>query len=506
MKTATRNRSLAASLMALTLACAAPPQPLLAPLAPQLALNGGLRIALLDADLPALAETIRLAAGKSVELAVLDWPLPQAADGHFVGFTTSVSLDQVTLAWLDAQHLHLTAQLGKIAGNVSLVQTGQAGCGIGWQAAGGTMEMDAEVRRTPDGGPGVKLTAPAKAKWSGASLSDPTTCLGKLPADAAKALADHVEAEIVAQIEDRLAQSLLPALTALFAPTLEQSGRVAMSAEPPVEARFAMGYLDVDQHLANHAGALAHADLAVSLDVDRHPCAVDAPLPTVLASPLAQRSPPPGQAFSRRALVLDQALVQRLAWMAARSGGLCAEARGSLQTTLGPGWAADLLPQVEEWIEGPPTNARFWPGSSPSTRLIDTPAGAAVEWTIDDAQLEIIARVADTEMTVLTVTGGFRATLLPRLQGSHLLVFDVVAVERLSTHQTSPLLGDLSTAPSEDALSALCAAALQGIFAHQAVLPLLALSPGPLPAGTVLTQVDRAGDALWLWLEGGQVH
>ena len=500
------HASLAVSLAWLAVACTAQPQPLLAPLAPQLALNDGLRIVLLDADLPALADTIRLAAGKSVELAVADWPLPQAVDGQFVGFATSVPLDKVTLAWQDAQHLHLTAQLGKMAGNVSLVPTGLAGCGIAWQAPNATMEMDAEVRRTPDGGPGVKLTAPATTQWPGATVSDPSACLSKLPVDAAQALASHVQAEIAAQIEDRLAQALLPALTTLFAPTFEQSGRVALTADPPIEARFAMAYQELDAHLANHAGALAHADLAVSLDVDRHPCAVDVPLPTALASPLAQRSPPQGQAFSRRALVLDQALVQRLAWLAARSGSLCAEARGSLQTTLGPGWAADLLPQVDEWIEGPPTNARFWPGSSPETRLIDTPTGAAIEWTMEDAQLEIIARVADTEMTVLTVTGGFRATLQPRLQGGHLLVFDVVAVERLSTHQTSPLLGDLSSAPSEDALSALCAAALQGIFAHQAVLPLLALSPGPLPAGTVLTQVDRAGDALWLWLEGGQVH
>ena len=493
-----------AALLAVLPGCTAQPQPLVAPLAPQLALNDGLRVALLDADLPALAETIRLAAGKTLNVTVPDWPLPNKDDGQFTGIAAAMPLDSLTLTWPDPQHLRLSAQLGKSTSNFSLVPAGQAGCGLVWQAAGGVAVLNAEIVRTPAGSPVAQLAGAPEIQWQAGLVKDPSACLAKLPAVTPAMLADYVQSAIAADVTARLAQTLLPTLGAMLAGPMELSGRVALSNEPPVEARFALAYRDDAGHIAGHAGALAHADLAVSLDVDRHPCAVDVPLPTAVASPLAQRMPPPGQAFQRRALVLDQALVQRLAWMAARSGALCARAHGQLQTDLASGWAT-LLPEVDEWIEGPPTSARFWPGSSPTTRLVDTPAGAAVEWTMDDGELEIIAPVADTEMTVLTVTGGFRATLLPRLQGTHMLAFELVAVERLSTHQSSPLLGDFAAPPSEAALSALCEAALKGIFGTQAVLPLLPLTPGPLPAGTVLTHVDRAGDALWLWLEGGQV-
>ena len=494
------------ALTCLLAACTGQPQPLQKPLAPELAMPSALRVALLDADLPAVAETVRLAAGKSLEVKIADWPLPTAADGQFTAADVVVPLETLALAWQDPQHLRLTAQLGKTAASLSLVLTGQAGCAVGWQAEDVKLELDAEIVRAPSGGLVVQASGAPMATWHLAKVTDLAACLGKLPPTLSASLGDHLRSQIALRLGEHLNQAFLPTLATIFAASLEQSGRVTLAptAVPPIEMRFAVQFQGDNGHLATHAGALAQASLAVSMDGDRHPCAVDVPLPVAVASPLAQRSPPSGPAFLRRALVLDQGLVQRLAWLAARSGALCARAPTTLATTLAPGWAADLLPQVDEWIEGPPTGARFWPGSSPVTRLIDMPAGAAVEWTMEDGQLEIIARVADTEMTVLTVTGGFRATLLPHLQGTHALAFDLVAVERLSTHQSSPLLGDLATPPSEAALSALCEAALQGIFAGQTVLPLLALSPGPLPSGTVLTHVDRAGDALWLWLEGGQ--
>ncbi len=482
------------------LGCTDLPKPLLTPLAPELALADGLRIALLDADLQPLADTIRLAAGKSVDVPVAEWLLPNPSDGQFTALTVAVPLDGLTLAWPDAQHLRATAQFGKIAAVPSLVLTGEAGCALSWDAQSLEIATDLEVVRDANGALTVQAAGAPVATWTAANLTDASACLAKQPAPPAASLDAHLRAAIAAQLVERLHAVMLPTLAAIFAPSVEQSGRVTAAA---VEARFALQYTDDAGHVAAHVGTLAQANLAVSLDVDRHPCAVDAQLPMTQASPLAQRSPPAGQAFVRRALVLDLALVQRLAWMAARSGALCAQSRTTLTTTLVPGWAADLLPQVDEWIEGPPTGARFWPGSSPTVQFVDTPTGAALQWTMDDGQLEIIARVADTEMTVLTVTGGFRATLVPRLEGAHLLAFDLVTVERLSTHQSSPLLGDLATPPSEAALSALCEAALQGIFAQQAVLPLLPLTPGPLPAGTVLTRIDRAGDALWLWLEGG---
>ncbi len=502
----TPHRWIAALLCCTAAGCTQQPLPLQQPLAPQLALANGLRVVLLDADLPALADSVRLAAGKSLSVSLPVWPLPNAADGQFTAFAATAPLDGLTLDWQSPQQLRLMAQIGKIQGEISLVPTGQAGCGLSWKAQSVQLQLDAEVVRTAGGALTVQAVGTPIVVWQGAAVDDPSACLGAQLPSLAVSLADHLRSGIAAALADRLSQAFLPSLATIFAASLEQSGRVAIPTTPAIEARFALAYQEAAGHLVTHAGALAQGNLAVSLDVDRHACAVDVPLPTAEASPLAQTSAPAGQAFFRRALVLDQALIQRLAWTAARSGALCARTRNSLTTSIVPGWAADLLPQVNEWIDGSPTSARFWPGSSPATRLIDTPAGPAIEWTMDDGQLEIIANVADTEMTVLVVTGGFRATLLPRLQGMHALAFDVVSVQRLATHQFSPLLGDFATPPSETALSALCEAALQGIFAQQAVLPLLALSPGPLPSGTVLTHVAHVGDALWLWLEGGQAQ
>lgn len=495
-------------LVAGLLACTVQPQPLVKPLAPELALPGGLRVAVLDADLPALAETVRLAAGKTVDIAMADWPLDDASQGAFAFVPAGLALTSTALVWQAPQRLKLTAHLDKAMANLSLTLTGQAGCGLTWQTQGATVDLTAEVVRGGDGALLVQAAGAPVVQWQGATLADKSGCLATLTSTQTTALAAHIAAEWATQISARLAKAYHGTLATVFAGSLEQSGRVALAtpSTDPLEARFAVQYLEAEGRIATHVGALGQANLSVSLDVDRHPCAVDVALPTAVVGPLPQRQPPAGQAFLRRALVLDQALVTRLAWAAARSGALCAQARSTLTTTLAPGWAGDLLPQVDEWIEGPPTSARFWPGSSPTTRFVDTPAGPAIEWTMADAQLEIIARVADTEMTVLTVTGGFRATLLPHLQAPHALGFDLVSVERLATHQSSPLLGDLATPPSEVALSALCESALQGIFAQQAVLPLLPLSPGLLPPGTVLTRVDRTGDALWLWLEGGQVQ
>jgi hypothetical protein len=64
---------------------------------------------------------------------------------------------------------------------------------------------------------------------------------------------------------------------------------------------------------------------------------------------------------------------------------------------------------------------------------------------------------------------------------------------------SSPLLGDAVAAGATERLAQLVGAAIQGISEPAAVLPL----EGLLPSGTVVTSVSRAGDSLWLWLDGG---
>lgn len=482
-------------------ACTGQPLPLLAPLPANTALVGGLRVALLDSDLPALAETMRLAAGKVQAVAAEPWPVP-AAGAQVAALAGNVAVEKAELAWVDAAHLRLSAHLQKPSLTLSVTPKDQAACPLSWQADGATVAVQAEVQSAPGGGIAIIAGAPLAVAWQGAGLSDTQSCFAALPAGAAQAVDQHVRAEILNDVGVHLGDALVSSLHAVFAPSLAQSGRVVAASTPAsVEARFDVQFRDTDGHVAVHAGNLARAELAVAVDADRHPCAVDAPLTTAVIAPLAAPAPPSGQAFQRRALVLDGSVVQRLAWLAARAGALCARTAEAL-AAVPPGWAADILPQLDPWIEGPPASARFWPGSSPVTRLIDAADGPAIEWTLDEAVLEITARIADTELTVLRVTGGFRATLVPHLIGSHALGFRLAVVERLSTRQSSPLLGDFST-PSETALSALCAAALRGIFESHAVLPLLGLSPGPLPAGTVITRVERSGDALWVWLDGG---
>ena len=271
------HRSLAA-LTLLLAACTGQPQPLEKPLAPELALPGGLRVVLLDADLPAVADTVRLAVGKTLDVKVPDWPLPTAANGQYSGFTTAAPLDALALTWSTPQHLRLTATLGKMAGGFSLVQTGQAGCGLTWQVDGGSVQLEAEVVRQSDASLAVQLSGAPVATWEGASVSDASACLAKLPPADASSPGDAILAEVTQQLAKRLSAAFLPTVSRVFAASLEQSGRLATvgSVDPAVETRFALKYVEDAAHVALHSGASAQASLAVSVDADRHPCAVDA--------------------------------------------------------------------------------------------------------------------------------------------------------------------------------------------------------------------------------------
>jgi hypothetical protein len=194
--------------------------------------------------------------------------------------------------------------------------------------------------------------------------------------------------------------------------------------------------------------------------------------------------------------VLDKAMLAHRGWAMGRGGVLCQETNAGL-AELGAGWAAEVLPPLAEWVQGPPVGARFWPAASPQVQVVDTPAGPALQWQVASATLEIVARVAETDLVVLKITGRFEAIVRPVLQGGGALGLDLLSAQVDGAVVTSPLLPD--TKGAEAHLGLLVDAALRGIFRTAPVLPLgLALPPG-----TVATGLARSGDALWVWLEGG---
>lgn len=494
-------------------ACVGQPKPLVAPLSADHTLPAGLRVVLLDSDLPALAQTAALSLAKQSSVPLDAWtiaPLPQSATLEAGVWPLAIS--QLKLAWTPEHRLRATFAVPAISGLVSVALADQASCPLTWSAASGQAAVELEVLRSSTGQATVQRHPPGdelSVTWQSPQLTEAGNCFASLAADAPKLVSAHLALAVGDALTQAVAAALVPPVRAVFASSLEVSGRLPVSHAhgQELEARVDLAFAPATPgapSLVGHAGGLTTAAAAVGVDVDRHPCAVDLPIPSAVVAPLALPPPHTSPAFLRRALVVDAAMIQRLAWLSHRAGFLCASAstNSDLGAALAPGWAADVLPELEPWLDGPPVDARFWPGPPPQTRLLDTPAGPGIEWSAEGATLEIVARMAHTDVVVLTMTGSFRAILLPQLLSNHTLEFQVVTVERLSTHQSSPVLGDLN-APSEAQLSHLCSVAMQGIFANRAVLPLLGLEPSPLPAGTVLSRIDRTGDALWLWLEGG---
>ena len=506
----------AALILACLTACTGQPQPLQVPIAPDHALQSGLRIALADADLPALAQTAMLTLGKQPTVTLDAWTVaPLPLDATVATTQWPLAVENLTLHWVNAGEgagrLRATFHVPPVTGPVSLEVANQPSCPLTWSATSGEGTLDLAIGRatggalTIDAVPPVGGANPAGVAWANPVAGDVSQCFGPLPPSTAALVAGYLSDSLGKALTGAVATALAAPLRTLWTPGLELSGQIAVHEAhgTPIDARWQVVRAgDPAGGVVSHVGEVAASQLLVALDADRHPCVADAPMPQTIASPLAQVQAPPGPAYIRRALVVDAALIQRLAWMAHRSGLLCATSPGDLGAALPPGWAADVVPELEAWIDGPPARARFWPGPPPQTRLVDTPAGPGVEWTASGATLEVTAEVAGTELVVLTMTGTFRAVLLPRLLSTHVVQFELATVERVTTQQQSPLVGDLNV-PSEAALSTLATVALQGIFSNRAVLPLLGLTPAPLPPGTVLTRIDHAGDALWLWLDGG---
>jgi hypothetical protein len=201
----------------------------------------------------------------------------------------------------------------------------------------------------------------------------------------------------------------------------------------------------------------------------------------------------------RRGLNLDAALIAHLGWAWVRAGGWCRQAPLSTAAPISVEWLQEIAPDLAQWLDSAPTAVRLWPHASAEWSVVDWQENPALEWTFSDATLEIVAPVGGAEAVVLTLRGRLRGVLRPSVTsaGKVQLLFAHAAMD--SAVVSSPLLGDAVTAGATERLAQLVSAAIQGISEPAAVLPL----EGLLPSGTVVTAVSRAGDNLWLWLDGG---
>lgn len=499
------RRITAAALLLLTAACGDKTWlPLTAAVAEDRTVNGALSLVLVDGDLAHLAETIRVKAGKTVEIAAAPWTVP-GGSGHVLGaLAASINTAPGVASWPDDLHLRLVYPMAKQTVPLSVGQPGTAACAFSWTAAGGTLSIELEVRHTPQGLATASLASEPTALWQQAGLVDAESCLAQVNPGAAGIVRQHVEGEVRSALVARFAGAAMQALGAVFAAGVEREGRVSTSTRwgDAIETRLSLRYASWPgadpASIAQHQGVRARAALNLALDVDRAACAVDAPPPGLASTPLPPQAPaaPVESAFFRRALVLDRATLAHVAWALARSGALCQETPA--QVPVEAASTAAAVPALGEWIESGPCGGRFWPGTSEDVVLVDGDDGPAIDWHLKGATLEVVGRVADTETVVVSVTANFRVRLRVVVDGGSGLGLVFVSASRDASQISCPLLGD-DVLVNDKALDTVVDSALKGIFG---LIPVLPLSTA-LPQGTVVTGLSRSADALWLWLEGG---
>jgi hypothetical protein len=471
--------------------------------------RGGARVVLLDADLDLLTDAVRAQVGATLAVAAAPWPVP-GSNGHILGpISTDVGLLPGSAEWTNASRLELSMGLQSPPITLALNTPGRAGCAVSWTALAGKVAVAVEFSRGPSG-VGPALVAEPIVTWKQPALDGP--CVANVDPAVAAALLGHVHATLAAAVAAHVATTALAAVRTVFPPTLELRGRFAFSARggTALEARVDTAYeaplAAQPAVIAVHSGSRTEAALSLALDVDRAPCAVDEPPPQWKAAPLPPLPPPnaPGKALLRRALALDRAALQHLAYVATRAGLLCQDAWQGLDTQLPANWADAALPGLGAWVDGPPAGARLWPGrpqaperASPDVALIDGATGPELLLRLPAATLEILGRVGEVEAVVIVVHGEFRLRLRLTTSVAGPPGLELVAVARGTSQVTSPLLGG-TLSPQEPGTGQLVAAAVRGIFARAT---LLSLGPVP-PPGTAVTGTARAGDTLWLWLDG----
>lgn len=482
--------------------CNAPWTPLDAPLPSSHRVSSGLRLAVAGQDLPQVGETIRVLAGKQVEFAAA--PAPIGATGHQrSAIAGALELAEVQASWNALGALQVEAKVGKLQLPLSIGKSGAASCALKWLGNAGKAKLS--VRLAPAGGGQVQaeLVDAPQLLWKDAGFAAGEACLAPLGDAASQEVDQEIRQVLADALLPRLASSSLHALRTAF------PGQLAVAGQTPVghvgssslNLRIHNAYADAPGGSLVQAGAgMAVAQLDVAVDVDRHPCAVDAPPPQLAA--LAKLQPtqvPPADGLLRRGINLDSALLAHLTWSWARAGGWCRQTPLSGSTQLSLQWLQEIAPDLADWLDSAPTAVRLWPHASPQVSVIDWQDAPGLLWTVADATLEIIAPVGGAEAVVLTLRGRLRGVLRPTIGSGGKVQLVQVQSAMDSAVVSSPLLGDAVAAGGSERLAQVVHFAVKGISEPAAVLPLEAV----LPAGTVATSVTRTGESLWLWLDGG---
>ena len=482
-------------------ACASDWKPLAAPIEPAHRVGSGVRIAVAAADAAQLEDLIAVLAGKQLDLAAAATPIA-ATEHQLSAIAGQLPLGPVAVAWAPDGKLLATATLGKANLALAIGKLGGPACAVAWPIKSGTAQASVAAQVGLGGGVAVVLSEPTASTLTLGAVADSDQCLQGLPVGTKEFVDQQVRQAVHAAWAPLLGAAALKVVRALVPASLvvSGSGPVTGAIAPAAAVRISMAYGQEPgpSVFAAQAG-FATAGLQFAIDADRHPCAPDvAPPKVVTAAALAPTASPTAKAVLRRALVVDHAALQHTVWALARAGAWCRQSRWPLAAGVPAGWASATAPALAKWADDAPPVARLWPHTDVEVDLADSPAGPVLQWQFADASLEIVGSVGGVPATLLVLRGHIRGTMRPIITAGTQLTWLPESGSAQSAVVTSPLAGGTVAANAEP-LGKLVAAAIEAIFTPAPVLPLAAV----LPAGTVATSVTRAGNALWLWLDGG---
>ncbi len=478
--------------------CDAKLSPLEAPLPADRTVNAASWIVLTNADLQHLPAAVRLSAGKAAEASLAPVSL---GDAKVAATTIALAIGEGAATITKDQDIALVFPVTTPVVPLALVQTGRAACALAWQAKSATLTLTLRFGRSTSGAVDVVLANEPTLAVGDDALVDASGCLSGT--GDALTLSQQIVAAAASALTTDYVKAARATLQTVIPPSLEFAASFATVLQgAPITGGVQTRYRPVadgpnPSSLLHHNGSFAAIGIDVSFDVSRHPCAMDGQPPQIGVQSLPVKAPEvaaSGQVL-RRAVVLDRAILGHLAWAAARSGHLCRGLSRGIEKLLPANWANNAVPALGALVEAGAVGATFWPGTTPSVRVIDLDGGGGVEWQLPEAVLEMSAPVAGVELVVLRVEGTFRLVLKPQTASG--IGFSVVAATVDAAVLSSPVLpkADVAAGPG---LSLAVDAALKGIFAGA-----LGFSGGTPKDGAVVVGTSRVADQLWLWLEGG---
>ncbi|MSQ81489.1 MAG: hypothetical protein EXR77_01035 [Myxococcales bacterium] len=473
--------------------------PLPSPLAPELRQTRAVRLAVAAADMPQIAETIRVVSGKSIELAAAPTKLV-GGDHQLSAFNAALPVATMAAQWTAAGELEVVGHSAPLSIALAIGRSGEPACALAWTVKQATAKLRARTTTTATGKVEVTLAAAPELAVKHGIVPASEPCLAPLSAAGQDQVAQAVQLAIHAAWLPRLSAATLQALRTLapveLAVGIRWSPHVAASGALDLEQRY---FGELGASPASVVGKYAVFELALASNAVRDPCAVDVQAaPAPIAASLAPAPVPAAKAVLRRALVVHQSAIGLLVAAAARAGAYCRTVAEVQLTGTATNWASAVVPELAGWIDESPPLARLLPHSSPTTELIDSGVGPAIAWQFNDATLEIIGRVSGAQAVVFAVRGRLRGALVPTVNGNGQISLHLATGSMDSAVVSSPIVGG-TVAAKAGPLEVLVRAAIVSIFSPDAVLPTTAA----LPAGTVVTDIARSADSLWIWLDGG---